>query len=87
MTDKTGGPAFPCDWYDRDSMGEEVLREQFPGMTLLDWFAGQSIVGSAERVCDFLDDNDLEGAQEEAHRHAEAAWMMADAMLAEREKS
>ena len=83
MTDKTGGPAFP---YSALAPSGHMYTDN-EGMTLLDWFAGQSIVGSAERVCDFLDDNDLEGAQEEAHRHAEAAWMMADAMLAEREKS
>lgn len=35
-----GGYAHPFQWLDRDSMGEMAVRETFPGMTLLDWFAG-----------------------------------------------
>ena len=56
-------------------------------MTLHNWFAGQAAQGSAERVCDFLDEDDTEGARAEARRHAIAAGMIADAMLAERDKA
>ena len=35
-----GGPAFPFDWVDfQPTTGDQVVREQFPGMTLLDFFA------------------------------------------------
>lgn len=34
VPEENGGPAFPGTWMDRDSMGEIVPREFFPGMTL-----------------------------------------------------
>ena len=40
MSAYTGGPAFPEDRYD-----EETRVGQHPGMTLRDWFAGQSLKG------------------------------------------
>jgi len=39
---KDGGPAFPFDWKDfQPTTGEQVVREQFSGMALREWFAGQ----------------------------------------------
>ena len=37
-----GGPAFPCDWVDNQPhTGRQVVREQYPGLSRRDWFAGQ----------------------------------------------
>lgn len=33
-------PAFPCYWYDFSATGEQVVRQSFPGITELDYFAG-----------------------------------------------
>ena len=46
------------------------------GMTLRDYFAGQAIVALAEHV----------GRIDMSHSHAEHAYRVADAMIAEREK-
>ena len=41
-TPNDGGPAFPLHWMDfQPATGDQVVREQFPGMSLRDWFAGQ----------------------------------------------
>jgi len=40
-----GGPAFPWRHMDRDSMGQEVTREQGEGMTLRDYFASGALQG------------------------------------------
>lgn len=38
-----GGPAFPFDWVDfQPTTGDQVVREHFPGMSLLDWFAARA---------------------------------------------
>ena len=34
-----GGAAFPCQWIDTDSCGEQRVRESHSGMTLRDYFA------------------------------------------------
>ena len=46
------------------------------GMTLRDYFAGQAIVALAEHV----------GRIDMSHSHAEHAYRVADAMIAERKK-
>ena len=46
------------------------------GMTLRDYFAGQAIVALAEHA----------GRVDMTHSHAEQAYRVADAMIAEREK-
>ncbi len=39
-----GGPAFPFDWKDfQPTMGEQVVREQFQGMSLRDYFAAKAM--------------------------------------------
>jgi hypothetical protein len=71
-----GGPAFPTTWWDRDSVGETVPRESFPGMSLLDYFAGQVMNGM------WSNDFGVGTLQEAAAR----AYDQAEAMLAERER-
>lgn len=73
-----GGPAFPEIWYDfqRDT-GQQVVREQYSGMTLRDWFAGQAL--ACMKLANSWSDNPLywEGV-------AKSAFVCADAMLAAR---
>jgi hypothetical protein len=93
-----GGPAFPWRYMDRDSMGEEVTREQGEGMSLRDWFAGQA----SEKDIQEMQDRHArlpEGVDEkEAYQWAaaglgisytrptrqQARYLHADAMLAAR---
>ncbi len=66
-----GGPAFPGAWH--PEMGWSPT--QMPsGMSLRDWFAGQALAGYRY------------GGDSRARSIAEWAYMLADAMLAEREK-
>jgi hypothetical protein len=51
--------------------GEQVVREQFPGMSLRDWFAGLALNG-------MLSDPNLSAEPEE---FADYAYRHADAML------
>lgn len=67
-----GDPAFPCQFHGRDSTGEVVLREQFVGMSLRDWFAGMAASGTF--------DNENPG------RTAAWCYQIADALLEERKK-
>ena len=66
-----GGWAFP--W--PEPTGTEV--RQFPGMTLRDWFAGQALVGLV-----ISDPSGMKGDE----KLAQWAFMLADALIAEREK-
>jgi hypothetical protein len=43
---KDGGPAFPFDVLYPPHAGDQVVRDQYPGMTLRDWFAGQALAGA-----------------------------------------
>lgn len=77
MTQKNdGGQAFPARWPNewRQTSGEISLR---------DYFAGQALVGMianvSSSVCPQPGDND-------AQAFARSAYIVADAMLAEREK-
>jgi hypothetical protein len=69
-----GGPAFPCEW---DYIGSN--REAANGMTLRDYFAAKAMQASivGQGIPDFS------GSRAGI---AEAAYKMADAMLAERSK-
>jgi hypothetical protein len=51
----------------------------YPGMTLRDWFAGQALTPLVDRFCDRLDIAPT--------ALANLAYMYADAMIAEREKT
>lgn len=79
MTDniKDGGPAFPGQWYDfQPYTGDQVVREQWEGMTLRDYFAAkamQSLIskhGFIRNAINFA---------------AEHSYEIADAMLRARE--
>ena len=50
---KNNIPAFPYNWIDKDSCGNDVCRESYPGMSLRDYFAAKSIVtiDDAARAC------------------------------------
>lgn len=65
----------------RNDGGPAFPTAELDGMTLRDWFAGQALVGLATL---FLQ---AHGTVGEIYKgNAEIAYMMADAMLAEREK-
>lgn len=73
-TPNDGGPAFPLQWLDfQPTTGDQVVREQFPGMTLRDWFAGQALA-SMTVAPDYS-----KGPCNQAM--AERAYVIADAML------
>lgn len=74
--DKTGGPAFPVPALEYTHPSGQRLVADHPGMTLRDYFA-------AEAMKAFLMLKD--GAYRTCT--AEAAYKMADDMIAEREKS
>ena len=73
-----GGPAFPGQWYDFQPLtGEQVVREQWGGMTLRDYFAAKAMQGL------LADRRHYENCRE----IASDAYLLADAMLRAREAS
>lgn len=79
MSKSDGGPAFPFDVFDPNVGGPE----QCEGMSLRDWFAGMALQGLiAGRDWSHIasDDGKLKA-------WTEGAYLVADAMLAQREKS
>lgn len=79
-----GGPAFPGQWYDFQPLtGEQVVREQWGGMTLRDYFAAkamQTLLGS-----EYTSGHGLHEGWTRALAHE--SYMIADAMLRAREAS
>lgn len=80
---KDGGPAFPLPeftvvWKPEDDQWHRIVgvTPPAPGMSLRDWFAGQSLAS--------LSDSDREGMG--CEELAQTMYMQADAMIAEREK-
>jgi len=98
MSDKhinDGGPAFPGQWFDFQPLtGEQVVREQWIGMTLRDYFAAKAMHA-------IITEPTYEGAQsffmyfkkrlglkgEGMDAYAQVAYAIADAMLKAREVS
>ncbi len=72
-----GGPAFPSQANNTD---------KFEGMSLRDWFAGQAIIGVLGAYADPNARSRAKANGEGATHMAEAAYVIADAMLAERAK-
>lgn len=86
MTKDTGGPAFPLD--DVNRVDNFTIR-QHQGMTLRDWFAGQALSGMSGAGPEFM--NALSRRAEKLGVNAEEygarmAYLLADAMIAERSK-
>lgn len=75
MLDLDGGPAFPVN---------DDMRTVY-GMTLRDWFAGQVIANTYLR---YANEADVKGWHNDRWREGIAveAYMIADAMIAAREK-
>jgi hypothetical protein len=84
MKTNDGGPAYPCDWKDFQPLtGEQVVREQFPGMSLRDWFAGMALQGMLSAnpaMMPEVSDKNVDAVL------AREAYASADAMIAERNK-
>ena len=72
----TGGPAFPLHSEVRPSMDTEWC-----GMTLRDWFAGMAMQGLIASPR-----GPINGQDATDKWYAEAAYMVADAMIQERSK-
>jgi len=83
MSDKhinDGGPAFPGQWYDfQPCTGDQVVREQWSGMTLRDYFAAKAMQGLLAAQVHGFNDRPAKGP------FASMAYEMADAMLKARE--
>lgn len=86
MNKNTGGPAFPItsSWYSHESGSGYVdyaVDGSNEGLTIRDWFAAkamQGLIASPRGTPTGADATDT--------YYAEMAYIMADAMLAEREK-
>jgi len=101
MSDKhinDGGPAFPGQWYDfQPCTGDQVVREQWSGMSLRDYFAAKAMQGllAAQALRDYFAAKAMQGllaAQVHGFNDrpakgpfASMAYEMADAMLKARE--
>lgn len=76
-----GGPAFPGQWYDFQPLtGEQVVREQWGGMTLRDYFAANAMQSLLATIDTYPDEHWRDSLAMDAYR-------MADAMLKAREAS
>jgi hypothetical protein len=75
MADQNGGPAFPQIYWDAD--GKQYIHGT--GMTLRDYFAAKAVSQMWRDIDDDFDDDAYKVA-------AKRAYMLADAMIAEREK-
>ena len=92
-----GGPAFPGQWYDFQPLtGEQVVREEWGGMSMRDYFAAKAMAALiAEPVSEGWPGtvarwaNQLQGRAQMSGQDivAHVAYMMADAMLRAREAS
>jgi hypothetical protein len=88
-----GGQAYPTQVIeDHDRYGGGDKYKQDPGMTLRDWFAGQAIreatLGSEDILNTILGEkfNAEDSMKSELTKIAKWAYVLADAMLAERSK-
>lgn len=83
---KDGGPAFPCQWLDfQPQTGQQVVREQFLGMTLRDYFAAKALPPIMETVAT-LTPAEISAWATQEETIAKLAYFFADAMLRERMK-
>lgn len=91
-----GGTAFPSNWIDRDSTGTQVVREQYPGMSLRDYFAIHGpeprkedieFVMNREKAANPHGDNYKPRRRGWNEIRIALRWEFADAMLAQRSKA
>lgn len=76
-----GGPAFPGQWFDFQPLtGEQVVREQWGGMSIRDYFAAKAMQSLLATIDTYPDEHWRDGLSMDA-------YMMADAMLKARETS
>lgn len=86
-----GGPASPGQWYDfQPCTGDQVVREQWSGMTLRDYFAAKFAAAmltatSADHDFPYIDYQRNGVGPTVAERVVTIAYRMADAMLKARE--
>ena len=81
MSERTGGPAFPS--VSGIRIGDrEKWDPGAPGMTLRDYFAGQALAG----ICAAQAHPMSTGYEPDSEEAAQAAYRVADAMLAERDR-
>ena len=79
---KDGGPAFPFDLVDfQPTTGDQVMREQFPGMSLRQWYMGKALE-SIDSVKVLLD-AEPENVPKVPFTIATFARQIADAMMME----
>ncbi len=83
MEQNDGGPAFPVPTLDEDHNVNGVSN----GMTLRDWFAGQTLNGMKMWAPYVPGETDDLTKPETLKRRAEWAYAQADSMLAARTKS
>lgn len=82
--DKDGGPAFPHVNPNYD--GNWDKEPQRAGMSIRDWFAGQAIAPYMAWSLGEPANDEVNDAESAAKKYASVAYMIADAMLKEREK-
>lgn len=70
-------PAFPGTWMDfQPGTGEQVVRDQWAGMDLRDFFAAQAILGALDNASD-----------SQLQNLARRAYLLADCMMRQREST
>lgn len=85
MSVKDGGPAYPARRLDEDPLQEGAMAiTAWSGMSLRDFFAAQAL---ASLPMDIKQYDDMADGIQGAARRSRAAYIIADAMLAERAKS
>lgn len=73
--------AFPCNWLDiQPDTGAQVVRQQYYGMTLCDYFAGQALAGLIPNAAWNYSSGPCNSSA------VERCYALADAMIAERSK-
>ena len=80
-----GGPAFPIAAYTLDTTGHPMLMVK-DGMTLRDYFAAAALRGCCEWDAIINQKHAVFMGADGFKRLAECSYMIADAMLAERDK-
>lgn len=76
MSKETGGPAYPSQEFNQGHCTSELSE----GMTLRDYFAGQALLGAINNRKDF------KGKELGFDGFARYSYLMADAILKERDK-